>query len=148
MKIKTPKGFWWAGSNEEWFTEGPFDSREEAIQEGHKAFLHDGFYIINGENYQISFSAEELIDSQYFDNSDYFCYENGNEPAREGPQEIIDKSNRELQTYLNKWIKKYNHTFAPPGLFAWSKEAEWIEGISEPQTDNRISVAESQDNEL
>lgn len=122
-KINEPT--WWAGSNDEWFTEGPFDTREEALAEG-RAYAEDheleGFFIAEARTQEIRFSAKRLIEDQYMELEDAFDFDNGNEPDRLKGAEEADA---ELQALLDAWCEKHKGTFVQPGVFA-SCKTEWI----------------------
>jgi hypothetical protein len=54
---------WWAGNNEEWFDQGPFDSREQAITLG-RSDWGDGHFFIGKQGSYTPFSRdfiEELL---------------------------------------------------------------------------------------
>jgi hypothetical protein len=43
---QAPKGTeWWAGSNDEWLSQGPFKSRDEALSEGRNIWPDSHFFI-------------------------------------------------------------------------------------------------------
>ena len=39
------EGKWWVSDSEEWFSCGPFDSREDAISEGREVYPQERFYV-------------------------------------------------------------------------------------------------------
>lgn len=123
---------WWYGSNNDYFSGGPFDSREEAIEEGKSDYGGDPFWIIEAELYPIKFLADELINSQYFEKDDLFDYDNA-EPERCGDKQLIAQADKELQFYLDKWIKEWSGTFVQPNLFAWQRNDEYIEPEQEEE---------------
>lgn len=115
---------WWAGSDDEWFTEGPFETREDAVAEGQRLAEEDeldGFYIALAVQQHVSFSAHRMISEQYFEHDDWFDYERV-EPNRLGDAEAADK---ELQTLIDGWLNRWRHTFVQPTMFA-SCKSEWI----------------------
>ena len=118
-------GDWWAGSSEEWYQVGPCTSREEAIEEG-RAYFDDGegFHICEAKQHQLKFDARTLIDSQYFENEDYFTYDDGSDPDR---LEGSDQADLELQRLLDDWLDRHRKTFVQPTIFAWTKNKEFIE---------------------
>lgn len=122
MAFKGRTGKWWAGSNDEFFTEGPLDSRDDAIAEGRGQFGEDGFYICEAEQQPFSLDAQRLLDSQYFEQDDLFDYDHS-EPGRKGDHAAADA---ELQALLNAWCDKHRDTFITPSLFLWSANHEHI----------------------
>ena len=62
---------WWAGSNEEFFTDGPFATREDAIAEYKSSWMpEEGFHIVEAVAGRVWFSAGRLIVRQYEDDDD------------------------------------------------------------------------------
>jgi hypothetical protein len=116
---------WWAGRDEEWFTEGPFKSREEAVEAGEgiaEDYGLDQFCIIEAVQGAVSFSAERLIEAQYAEDDDNFDYDHS-EPGRLGDHAAADA---ELQALLDAWTDKYRHTFVTPGLFLKQRNREFL----------------------
>lgn len=117
---------WWSGRDDEYFTNGPFETREEAIE----ALDGDGGYIVEAERYPITFSAERLINDQYFDCDDYFSGEYA-EPARYGNEEFVAKADSELQQVLDVWLAKWSVSFIQPEMFCRQRNGEYIEPDAE-----------------
>lgn len=112
---------WFSGTNDEYFTNGPFETREEAIE----ALDGYGGHIIEAERYPITFSARRLIDDQYFDCEDYFSGEYS-EPARYGNEEFVAAADAELQAALDAWLAKWSVSFIQPEMFCRQRNAEYI----------------------
>lgn len=112
---------WWSGSDDEFYTNGPFSTKEEAVAEldGH------GGYVVEAVRGRVEFSATRLIDQQYFDDDDYFSGEHG-EPDRVGDGELIAQADAELQAALDAWLVKWRRTFVVPEMFANSRNHESI----------------------
>lgn len=113
------KWFWYSGSNDEFYQNGPFATREEAIDE----LYGEGGYIVEAKPQKVAFSAVRMIDDQYFDCEDYFSGEN-NEPDRKGK---FEEANAELQSLINEWLVKWEDTFVQPEIFAATRSEEYIE---------------------
>jgi hypothetical protein len=107
---------WWSGSNDEYYTNGPFASREAAIS----ALDGYGGFIVEAVKKSVQFSADQLIDSQYFEDDDYFSGEHG-EPDRAGGGDAIAAADAELQAVLDAWLAKWGHTFVAPEMFAMTR---------------------------
>lgn len=118
---------WWAGRFNDYFTEGPFETRDEAFEAARDAF-EDDFYITQAETCSIHFSASRLIDDQYVENDDLFDCEHG-EPDRLGGSAAADA---ELQALLDAWLEKHEATFATPNIFAWARNEEYFPPVGEP----------------
>lgn len=116
-------GQWWAGTNDEWFTIGPLPSREGVIAEARHQLPGESFHICRAALQQVSFSAERMIEDQYFEQEDLFSYEDGNDPDRVGDHAAADA---ELQAFLDDWTERYRHTFVRPTLFAWVADRDRI----------------------
>lgn len=116
--VSAAKWEWWSGTNDEFYTNGPFATREEAIRE------LDGYggHIIEAVKRTVKFSADQLIDAQYYEDDDYFSGEHG-EPDRKGDWKAADA---ELQAMLDAWAEKWQHTFIAPEMFASSRNREEI----------------------
>lgn len=126
---------WWSGSNDEFYTNGPFDTREEAIEE----LDGQGGYIVEAVRDKVQFSAKRLIDQQYFEEDDYFSYEHG-EPDRVGEKELIAQADMELQAALDVWLDKWRYTFVTPEIFANSRNHESVP--VDYSSDGELSEAE------
>lgn len=113
---------WWSGSNEEYFTNGPFDTREDAVA----ALDGEGGYVVKAALMPITFSAASLIDDQYFECDDYFSGEHG-EPERVGFGDAVALADAELQALLDAWTARWRHTFNQPEMFGRMGEVEYIE---------------------
>ena len=114
---------WYSGSSEEYFRNGPFDTRDEAVD----ALDGEGGFVIEAEVYPIELSADRLLDHQYFEADDLFDYEHG-EPDRKGN---FAEADAELQQLLNAWLDKWRDTFVQPNMFCRHSAAEYIEPYPE-----------------
>lgn len=64
---------WYAGSSEEWFGSGPFDSREEAISEGRSLWPDRAFFFVGRAGEYKPFTrdyVEELLELEACDVAD------------------------------------------------------------------------------
>ena len=114
---------WWSGTSDEWYTNGPFATREEAIA----ALDGDGGYVIEAKHPDpVSFSASDLIEAQYFEDNDYFDFDHS-EPDRKGPADEIAVADAELQALLDDWCLRYADTFVRGNLFGDQRNGERIE---------------------
>ncbi|WP_394436734.1 hypothetical protein ACGGKE_07805 [Sphingobium naphthae] len=109
---------WWSGTNDEYYTNGPFQCREHAVEE----LDGEGGYIIEAVKLHVRFNADQLIENQYFEDDDYFSGENS-DPDRAGSVAIIKTANAELQGLLDAWCNKWQHTFVAPEMFAATRNA-------------------------
>ncbi len=112
---------WWAGSNDEHYTNGPFECREHAVE----ALDGYGGFIVEAVQLDVQFSADQLIDAQYFDDDDYFSGEYG-EPDRNGDVDTIKAADAELQALLDGWLAKWGHTFVKPEMFAQTRNGQAV----------------------
>lgn len=119
---------WWAGSSNEWYSCGPFETRDDAIVAGRHAFGGADFCIVEGAQKYLRFDADDLIQHQYFDADELFSYDDGGEPERIGSVAAINEADAELQAALDAWVAKWGHTLAPPTLFAGTRNEETIPG--------------------
>lgn len=82
---------WWAGSSEEHYTEGPFNTRAEAIEAGEEVFYgDDGFYIIEA-------SLQDLKLSWYFEARDFIqeVEENRCDDLRYDDETVFETTNQQ-----------------------------------------------------
>lgn len=112
---------WWSGSNNELYANGPFLTREEAID----ALCDEGGFIVEAQQGAVRFSAKRLLDDQYFEDEDGFDFENV-EPDRIGNPAEIARADEELQALLDGWVNKWRHTFVTPNLFVAQRNEERI----------------------
>lgn len=118
---------WWAGKSEEYFGLGPVATREDAIAEGRADDPGAGFFIIEAAVHKVRFSADRLIEDQFFENDDLFDCDHV-EPDRLGDHATADA---ELQVLLDGWVEKHRATFTQPNMFRASRNLEWIEPLPE-----------------
>jgi hypothetical protein len=119
---------WWAGTDDEWYQVGPCKTRENALE----MFRHDygpeqGCYLIEAARGRVSFSAEDVISTQYFEDNEGFDYDH-TEPDRIGGADVIAAADAELQALLNRWSARWQHTFITPNMFAGTRNAEVVPG--------------------
>lgn len=100
---------WYSGPNDEHYTNGPFDTREEAVA----ALEGDAGHVIEAMKHDVHFTVERLIENQYDENDDLFDYDNA-EPGRIGDWKTADA---ELQALLDGWVDKHRDTFVEPNMF-------------------------------
>ena len=109
---------WYSGSTEEYFQNGPFDTRQEAVD----ALDGEGGWIIEAETYAIAFSAQRLIEDQYFEDNGIFDWDHLEPDRLQGAVE----ADVELQQLLDDWLDKWRHTFVQPNMFCRHGVAEFI----------------------
>lgn len=120
---KVPEPFsWWSGSNDEFYTNGPFATREQAVGE----LCGEGGYVVEAARMPVTFSVDQLIEDQYFECDDYFSGENG-EPERTGGADVVAAADAELQALLDAWLARWRHTFNQPEMFGRMGPVERIE---------------------
>lgn len=122
---------WWASADQELYTVGPCVSREQVIEEGRRGLCdHENasFHIIEAKGRIVQFSAERLIEDQYYEQDDWFNFDDGPEPDRQGKTTTIKQADDELQALLDGWCAKWRHTFIKPTMFGETRNAEVIHG--------------------
>lgn len=113
---------WWAGQTAEWYANGPFRTRDQAIA----ALDGDGGHIVEARFADpVHFDAQQLIEAQYLESNDAFDYDAG-EPDRKGPGDRIAAADSELQQLLDLWCAKWAGTFARGNMFAETRHKEQI----------------------
>lgn len=116
---------WWSGPDDEYYRNGPFATREEALVE----LDEEGGYIIEAQMNAVTFSADMLINNQYFEDEG-FDFDNC-EPDRIGGADAIGAADAELQALLDGWLDRWRHTFVAPNMFAGSRNGECVAGVAE-----------------
>jgi len=119
---------WYAGSNEEEFHSGPFDSREEAID----ALDGYGGFIIEAHKADIQLAS-------YFDAVEFIenAEENGYEFSSPDGEYLFDVSTHQLlhlqemvKDAISEWQKTHNLVFTP-WAFSGTRNLERIDGEME-----------------
>lgn len=124
MSEDQEKWMWWSGPNDELYTNGPYLTREEALEA-----LDGGWgYIVEAVSQKLRFSAEDMLETQYFENDDLFSGEGPN-ADRIGDNKDADA---ELQALLDEWTAKWAHTFISPTRFKGHRIEEAIEAQWNP----------------
>lgn len=95
-------GKWWISQNEEWFSNGPFDSKEAAICEGRAMYADEGFWVAESVNFLELISPN--IDSM-LQNLEEQIFEVSS--VEDGPQIELSKEDQiELQDVVKKFLKE------------------------------------------
>lgn len=115
---------WWSGTSAEWYENGPFETREQAVAE----LCGEAGYVVEAlpPGQDVHFSAEDLISAQYFEDNESFDFDHG-EPDRCGPEAAIKAADAELQQLLDAWCEKHAGTFLRGNLFGGTRNEERIE---------------------
>ena len=118
---------WYAGSDEENYTLGPFDCREDAVAEAECLYDDDGgFHIV--EATKPAFpppSADRIIEEMYERAADDLFGDDYPEPC--GTKEQQDEAGAELQTLLNIWMDRWREqVFPTPWAFGKTRNGEYI----------------------
>lgn len=119
---------WYAGSNEEEFQHGPFDTREQAIAE------LDGYggYIVLARKVPVRLSGYFDADT-FLENAEDSAYDMANEDG--DPVFDISKDQQEdlqarIRAAIDAWQYAHNLTFMP-WAFNGTKNLERVEGDEE-----------------
>lgn len=124
--VPGPGWQWWSGPSDEWYSHGPFDTREEAVA----ALAGDAGYVTEAHPpAPIRLSAEQLLEDQYFENNDDFNFDHA-EPDRRGDAAAIAAADAELQVLLDRWCDRAGHTFERGNLFGGTRNGERVEPTS------------------
>jgi hypothetical protein len=119
---------WYAGTDGENFTSGPFDDRDEAIAEATALFDYDGgFHIVEATKPAFPPPSADMIINEMFERAadDLF----GDEyPEPCGTKEQQDAAEAELQAFLNGWMDKWRtEIFPTPWAFGKTRNGEFID---------------------
>ncbi|MGT2513445.1 hypothetical protein ACVOMT_03570 [Sphingomonas panni] len=121
--VPGPGWEWWSGPSDEWYSHGPFATREEAVA----ALDGDAGYVTQAHPpAPIRLSAEQLLEDQYFENNDDFDFDHA-EPDRRGDAAAIASADAELQILLDRWCDRAAHTFERGNLFGGTRNGEHVE---------------------
>lgn len=98
------KGEWWGGINEEWFNCGPFESREQAVDELRGTYGDHGFWVgVQGEYHPFSRDfVEELLELEACDVDDE-CGPSASDnwpPRIDRKSEEYKEANRKIRAIL------------------------------------------------
>ena len=120
---------WYASLDEENYTEGPFDTRDEAIESLEGAIapppdIRNEFYILEAKKADLKFNVERLIDDQYLDNDD--LYHPDFDHCNPDRLENYKDADQELQVLLDNWMLRWKHTFVQSSYFSEMRNAEVI----------------------
>lgn len=120
---------WWASRDEEFYTEGPFRFRTDAIDAGREEFGDDGhpFVIAEVTPAVLRLDAVRLLDAQYFEQDDLFDHEHCSPDwtKRHNDPEVT-AATAALQAALDGWLAEYGHLLHQPNIFAATHSSEWF----------------------
>lgn len=128
---------WWAGRDEEGFSVGPYNTREDVIAEA-ISYFGEGegdFVITEAVMHEISLTASSVLDNIYdnWADSDLFSAEH-DAPEPQGSKEDQKAAGADLQAALDAWVAKWRHTLPTPNMFACSRNEETIRNTLDPDT--------------
>lgn len=116
---------WWAGRDEEFFTEGPFRFRTDAIDAGREEFEGDGFTVVEVTPQVFRLDAADLLDHQYFERDGLFDFDHmtpdWNLPET-NPKVVAAKA--ALQAALDGWVAEHGGLLNHPNIFAATHHTE------------------------
>ena len=115
--------FWWAGDNDEFFSCGPYKTREGAIADGQATFCGEGFHIVEARHAEYCMPAAEDVIGMMLEHSEVM-YED--EPDVVGSKEVVKAAEAELDALLAGWLKKHVGIFSKPTLFDGTRNREFI----------------------
>lgn len=120
-----PDWQWWSGPNEEWYPNGPFATRDEAVAalDGAAGYVTEAL-----PPAPIHLSAEQLLEDQFFENNDHFDFDHA-EPDRRGDDAAIVAADAELQVLLDRWCDRAGHTFARGNLFVGQRNGQHVDAV-------------------
>lgn len=126
-----PDWKWYAGSNEEEFHSGPFDTREEAI------IALDGYggFIIEARKLPLALSS--CFDAvRFFDEAEESVYELANPEGEllfEATDTQIEDLEKRVRKTIDQWQDEHNLVFFP-WFFSQSRNLERINGeVGDPE---------------
>lgn len=117
------KWYWWYGNSEDFYANGPYETRDEAIAEGTDEYDEgEGFFVIEAVSSDFELSAEQIIEDQFFNNDEYAFL------SQSGPERTAgaDDADAELQRLLDYWVKKHRHTFRFETPFKKTRNQQFI----------------------
>lgn len=120
-----PDWKWYAGSNEEEFHSGPFDTREEAIDalDGSRGF------IIEAHKRPLTLSS--CFDAtRFFEDAEESVYELANPDGEllfEATGTQIEDLEKRVRKAIDQWQENHNMVFIP-WCFSQSRNLEFIDG--------------------
>lgn len=120
--MSEPDWKWYAGNSDEVYCSGPFDTREEALDEGYP-------YILEAAKEDVSLSNFVDVD-QLFENANDQGYDlqgESGEPLFDPSKEQGDDLNEMIRDAIDLWQLKHNLTFTP-WCFTHQRNEEFIDG--------------------
>ncbi len=128
---------WYAGSNDEYYSVGPCDTRQEAIDEGRGNFGHEsGFYIIEAEKVNLTL-ADYIGADVVLEEAEERACDLGDEDGTP-IFDVTEDQEKDLISHLRNacdaWQTKHNLIFVP-WHFTNSSNAEFIEADKAGQND-------------
>lgn len=120
---------WYASTDEETYTVGPFDTREQVVAEA-RALFDRRFHIveaIKGDVSSLMPNARQIIEGELERAADDGAFgEDGDYSLCGKPDEHV-MAFRELDAVLEAWFRNWRHLFPTPWTFSKTRNGEWIE---------------------
>lgn len=124
--IDYPSG-WYVGASEEYMNiGGPFETREDAINEGRSDRCGDPFYICNAALYSWQAPSADVVMDAWIDDHDELWWEDGFS-GFDGPKDAEVCAQEDLQTVLNAWFERHKGILPTPTAFCVNHSGEWID---------------------
>lgn len=123
---------WYAGSNSEWYEIGPYETRDQAIDQARAHFGADfAFHLVEAQTGAIRFDADQVIE-RFLENEAGDLFDADHQEAdRAGAGIECEAADLELQRLLDDWLDRWRHTFARPNIFAATRNEEVIAAQTE-----------------
>ena len=117
---------WYAGSNEETFHSGPFDTRQEAVD----ALDGEGGYVIEALKLPMALASFFIVDD-LLETAEELAYDMANEdgdPLFCVKPELANELEQQVRETIRAWQSQNNLVFIP-WMFSHSRNLEPIHGL-------------------
>lgn len=106
---------WYITQNEEWFNDGPYGTKEDAILEGTSSYSGEPFFVGRRRDINVLWSGESLMDSLYEQLCNQVCEECGPDAADNWPERRSKEATREAGEKIRTIILEF---YGKPTVFA------------------------------
>lgn len=106
---------WYITQNEEWFNDGPYDTRGAAILEGTASYSGEPFFIGVRRDIDVLWSGEDIIETLYDRLTDQVYEECGSDAADHWPERKSKEATREAGEKIRAIVLEL---FGNPTVFA------------------------------
>jgi hypothetical protein len=120
---------WYITQNEEWFNDGPYDTKEDAILEGTASYSGEPFFVGKRRDINVLWTGEDIVDTLYERLQDQVYEECGSDAADNWPERKSKEATKEAGEKIRAIIIEL---YGKPTVFAIADSEQIVPELEVP----------------